>query len=359
MNILITGNMGYVGPVVTAHLRNVFPDARLIGVDSGWFAHCLTTGHRLPEVSLDEQWFKDVRDLTLGDLEGIDGIVHLAAVSNDPMGNRFERITEAINFRASVRLAELAAGAGVKRFVYASSCSVYGVDDDPRPRCERDPINPLTAYARSKIATEEALAQMTDSRLVVTNLRFATACGWSDRLRLDLVLNDFVASALTTGGIAVLSAGTPWRPLIHVKDMARAIEWALVRDADENGEVLTINAGSDDWNFQMAELAHAVAKSLGGINVSINRDAQPDRRSYRVDFSMFKRLAPQHAPRETLDRSIQGLISGLNAMGFNDPDFRNSHFIRLKTLMQNLSSQALTEDLRWRSRTEQPNERVA
>ncbi|MDI7862352.1 NAD(P)-dependent oxidoreductase [Rhizobiaceae bacterium n13] len=351
MNILITGNMGYVGPVVTAHLRSVFPDAHLVGVDSGWFAHCLSTSRRLPEVDLDEQWFTDVRDLTSADLEGIDAIVHLAAVSNDPMGNRFEGVTDAINFGASVRLAELAAEAGVKRFVFASSCSIYGVADDPRARCERDPVNPLTAYARSKIATEQALAQMADSRLVVTNLRFATACGMSKRLRLDLVLNDFVASALTTGAVLVLSDGTPWRPLIHVKDMARAIEWALIRDADENGEVLTINAGSDDWNFQVADLAHAVADTLGGVEVSINRDAQPDRRSYRVDFSMFKRLAPQHTPRETLDRAIQGLKTGLDEIGFSNPNFRASHFIRLKTLTEGLSTQALTEDLRWRSRS--------
>ncbi len=254
MRILITGNMGYVGPVLVRHLRNVMPRAYLAGYDSGFFAHCLT-GDELPERLLDVQRFGDVRAISAADLDGFDAVVHLAAVSNDPMGNRFSAVTEAINHRASVAVAQAAAAAKVKSFVFASSCSVYGAARDGRARSEADQLNPLTAYARSKIATEDSLRQLDLNGMVTTSLRFATACGMSDRLRLDLVLNDFVACALSTGEITVLSDGTPWRPLIEVRDMARAIEWALSRRGDEGGSFLALNAGSDSWNYQVKDLA--------------------------------------------------------------------------------------------------------
>ncbi len=345
MQILITGNMGYVGPGVIARLRTAFPEARLVGLDHGWFAHCLTSRGVLPETALDEQRFGDVRRVTARDLEGFDAIVHLAAVSNDPMGNRFEAVTDAINHEASVRLARLAAEAGVGRFVFASSCSIYGFAADGRPRSERDPVAPLTAYARSKIATEEGLAGL-NGDIQITCLRFATACGFSPRLRLDLVLNDFVAGAIAAGEISVLSDGTPWRPLIHVRDMARAIEWALRREGER---VLTVNAGSDRWNYQVRDLAEAVGRALPGVRVSINANAPPDKRSYRVDFSLFERLAPDHQPQESLDGAIAELVEGLQAIGFSDPDYRRSPLIRLKVLEGLMGSGALAEDLTWRA----------
>jgi nucleoside-diphosphate-sugar epimerase len=345
MKILLTGNMGYVGPAVTAHLRRVFPDATLVGVDAGWFAHCLTTRTALPEAALDVQRFADIRDLTVEDLAGFDAVVHLAAVSNDPMGHRFERVTDAINHRGSVHVAQLAAEAGVKSFVFASSCSIYGFAQDGRPRTETDPVNPLTAYARSKIATEEALAQLEGRGMTTTCLRFATACGMSDRLRLDLVLNDFVAGALAKGEIVVLSDGTPWRPLIHVRDMARAIEWAILRPKETGGEFLRINVGADEWNHQVADLARAVARATPGATVSINTDAPPDKRSYRVDFGLYRRLAPDHQPRETLESAITGLREGLIGLGFADADFRNSNLIRLKVIEQHIEAGRLSEDL--------------
>src|SRR5882672_2451552 len=228
VRVLITGNMGYVGPVVVRHLRCEFPDAELVGIDTGLFAHCLTNAGMLPETRLNRQLFGDVRDMAAEDLAGFDTVVHLAALSNDPMGDRFAAQTNEINHLASVRLAGLARDAGVRNFVFASSCSVYGAADSGA-RTERDATNPQTAYARSKIATEQALTQMERGDMVVTCLRFATACGMSDRLRLDLVLNDFVACALATQKITVLSDGTPWRPLIATSDMARAIEWGTGR----------------------------------------------------------------------------------------------------------------------------------
>jgi nucleoside-diphosphate-sugar epimerase len=348
MRILITGNMGYVGPVVVRHLRKAMPSAYLAGHDSGFFAHCLTTTSELPERRLDAQRFGDVRAITSGDLEGFDAVVHLAAVSNDPMGNRFEAVTDAINHRASVAIAEVAAAAGVKNFVFASSCSAYGFAGDGRARHETDALNPLTAYARSKIATEDSLRQLDLNDMTATSLRFATACGMSDRLRLDLVLNDFVACALSSGEITVLSDGTPWRPLIDVRDMARAIEWAITRPAHTGGRFLAVNAGSQQWNYQVKDLAHAVAAAVPGTTVSINTAAPPDGRSYKVGFELFRKLAPDHQPRETLDSSIAALLDGLHEIDFSDSDFRQSQLIRLKVLEQHMEQKRLDAELRWR-----------
>jgi nucleoside-diphosphate-sugar epimerase len=350
MHILITGNMGYVGPVVVRHLRRAFPNARLTGLDLGLFAHNLT-GTVLPETLLDQQRFGDVRDIASADLEGIDAIVHLAAISNDPIGNRFEAATEEINYRASVRVAEAAAEAGVKHFVFASSCSVYGFAEEGRPRREDDPVNPLTAYAKSKIATEDALRQIDRRGMTVTSLRFSTACGMSDRLRLDLVVNDFVASAIAACEITILSDGTPWRPLIDVKDMARAIEWAIGRSPVQGGAYLALNVGAAQWNYQVRQLAEAIAKALPGTRVSINKDAQPDRRSYKVDFSLFSELAPEHQPVVTLNQSIRELHGGLIALDFRDRDFRSSQLIRLRALDRQIAEGRLDHSLRWRSDT--------
>lgn len=346
MRIVITGNMGYVGPMVVRHLRARFPDAELVGYDAGYFANCLTTPGPLPETLLDVQHFGDVRTIPAELLRDTHAVVHLAAISNDPMGKQFEAATDAINRGASVRLAELARDAGVRNFVFASSCSVYGFAEGG-PRKEADELNPLTAYARSKIDTERALAGFGNGPMTVTCLRFATACGMSDRLRLDLVLNDFAACAMSAGEITVLSDGSPWRPLIDVADMARAIEWAIERPPEQGGRFLSVNAGSDRWNLQVKDLAEAVAAQFPGTRVSINKDAQPDRRSYRVDFSLFASLAPAHQPRIDLGQSVARLRDGLQAIGFADRDFRNSRHIRLKVLGGMVERGALSADLRW------------
>jgi nucleoside-diphosphate-sugar epimerase len=212
-------------------------------------------------------------------------------------------------------------------------------------------LSPLTAYAKSKVLTEEGLHELAAPGFRVSCLRFATACGMSDRLRLDLVLNDFVACALATRRITVLSDGTPWRPLINVSDMARAIEWAIERDA-EGGDFLVVNAGSDTWNYQVHELADAVARAVPGTEVSINRLAPPDRRSYRVDFSLFKALAPAHQPQATLLDTIDGLRTGLQAMAFHDQNFRESCYMRLKVLADLTSRGLLNKTLEWTYRHE-------
>ncbi len=346
MHVLITGNMGYVGPGLIRHLRQNFPTHVLTGFDTGFFGHCLTGVDTLPEALLNRQIYGDIRNFPAEILDGVDAVVHLSAISNDPMGNKFEKVTEEVNQKASIDLAEAAAARGVKNFIFASSCSMYG-QADGGARTEKDPTNPLTAYARSKIGTELALSKAQLGKMSVTSLRFATACGMSDRLRLDLVLNDFVACAMSSGEITVLSDGTPWRPLIDVKDMARAIAWGVGRETGNGGQFLAVNAGRNEGNYQVAELANAVAAQVPGTRVSINRDAPPDKRSYKVDFSLFKSLAPQALPQVSLEQSIEGLRIGLGKMKFSDADFRNSPSMRLKVLEQHMAAGRLTADLRW------------
>jgi nucleoside-diphosphate-sugar epimerase len=350
--------MGYVGPCVVSRLRRSFPQVALIGLDIGYFAHCLTGATALPETFLDQQYFVDIRRVSVDVLRGVDAVVHLAAISNDPMGNTFERMTEEINFESSARLARLAREAGVKRFVFASSCSMYGFAEGG-PRQETDALNPLTAYARSKVATEKAIQELAGDGFIVTSLRFATACGMSPRLRLDLVLNDFVAGAVASHQITILSDGTPWRPLIHVDDMARAIEWAVTRQSTNGGTFVAVNAGSDEWNYQVKDLAHAVAKVIPGVEVSFNKDAQPDKRSYQVSFQLFRQLAPGHQPKVDILTAIRGLKQGLESMHFVDPNFRQSQFMRLKVLARLREEGILDDQLRWAYSNGQPPARAA
>jgi nucleoside-diphosphate-sugar epimerase len=346
MKILITGNMGYIGPCVVERLRSSYPGATLVGLDMGYFANCLTNSETLPECRVDQQYFADVRSIPADLLDGIDAVVHLAGISNDPMGNTFEDVTLEINYRASIELAKKARGKGVRSFVFASSCSMYGSADDS-PRDEKSPLNPLTAYARSKVYTERDLQSIADEGFKVTSLRFSTACGMSERLRLDLVLNDFVAGAVSARKITILSDGTPWRPLINIKDMARAIDWAIARDVLNGGSFVAVNVGSDEWNYQVKDLANAVSELIPGVDVSINKDAQPDKRSYRVSFDLFKKLAPDYQPAVNLSTSIGELKAGLEAMRFNDADFRNSQLMRLKVLTYLRNRGLLTDKLQW------------
>ncbi len=346
MKILITGNMGYVGPILVKRLRDSYPEAVLIGFDMGYFGNCVSSNGILPECRVDIQHFGDVRRFPKQLLTGVDAIVYLAALSNDPLGNAFEKATFDINHGASVSMAQAAKEAGTSAFIYASSCSVYGYAEDGA-RTEESPVNPLTAYAKSKVWTERDIAPLADPKFKVTCLRFATACGMSDRLRLDLVLNDFVAGAVASKKITILSDGTPWRPLIHVKDMARAIDWAIRREPTVGGSFLTINVGDDRWNYQVRELAEATAEVIPDVEISINKNAQPDKRSYRVSFEKFKQLAPGYTPEIDLITAVTELRDGLGAIGFKDENFRQSDFIRLSVLSRFKQAGLLTGDLKW------------
>ena len=345
MKILITGNLGYVGCGVVKEFRANYPDAEILGFDIGYFAKYVTSNKINPEAYLNVQYFGDVRQFPDHLLDGVDTVVSLAAISNDPIGNKFEEVTLDINYRAAVEIAKKAKKAGVKKYIFASSCSVYGAAGE-EARTEVSPVNPLTAYAKSKVLTEIELEELADKDFQITCHRFATACGMSERLRLDLVLNDFVACAITSGEITILSDGTPWRPLINVLDMARAIRWSHERTNLEGGEYLVVNTGSNEWNYMVKELALKIQTFLPDIKVSINENAQPDKRSYRVDFGLYKKLAPYHQPVLSLENSITGLIKGLKEINFHIINFRNSEFMRLNIINQLYQNGILNDQLR-------------
>ena len=342
MQILILGNLGYIGPVLTQHLVNN-NYKNVTGLDSGFFAHILTEKNIFPEYGLDKQIYKDVRNLTKLDFKNFDVVIYLAAISNDPMGNEFSKVTKEINFSSAITCAKMAKESGVSKFIFASSCSIYGNTND-KIKNENSELDPLTAYAKSKVDSEDALKNLASQNFKITCLRFATACGFSPRLRLDLVLNDFVASAYLNKSIKILSNGSPWRPLIHVKDMARAIEWGMVRSGDN---FICVNTGSNEWNYQIKELALSVASVLSNIKIEINKNAPDDNRSYKVDFGKFKKLAPDFQPLVTLEKAIYDIYNGLEINHFNNKDFRNSDLIRLNVLKSHINNYRLNSDLTW------------
>jgi len=346
MKIVVTGNMGYIGPGVIQELRRSFPNAYLTGIDTGFYAHCLTNVNVLPESRLDQQIFADIRDVPDAMVQDADAVIYLAAISNDIMGCLDEDLTLQINCHAAHKLAEQVKRAGAKAFIFASSCSVYGFAEEGA-KTEVSSVNPLTAYARSKILAEQKLKPLADKNFRVTCFRFATACGMSERLRLDLVLNDFTAGAVVSKKISILSDGSPWRPLIHVKDMARAMAWGIGRSASQGGNFLVVNAGSEEWNYQVKDLARAVALEIPGVEVTLNKEAPPDKRSYRVNFELFKRLAPDHQPQVSLAEAVRGLREGLMEMRFQDADYRESQYMRIKTLTGLCDLGLLDKQLHW------------
>jgi nucleoside-diphosphate-sugar epimerase len=287
------------------------------------------------------------------DLRGFDAVIHLAALSNDPISNRFETLTDEINHRASVKLAQLAKQAGCTRFTFASSCSVYGQSEGIAS--ETSPVNPLTAYARSKYDTECALQRVAAPEFTISCLRFATACGSSPGLRLDLVLNDFVTRAMLEQKITILSDGTPWRPLIHVSDMARALEWSLHRDPAM--PYVVANVGSNEWNYRVIELAEAVARGIPGVSISVNKEAPPDKRSYRVGFDLFNELAAErYRPLVSLPAAIEDLAGGLDQIlsqiptrprNFKELQDRIVDVIRLEKISKLQASGILSNALEW------------
>lgn len=343
---MIVGNLGYIGPVLTGFLRKENTDAELIGYDTGYFAGCFLDPLQPVDHLLDLQLHADVRDVRAEDLTGIDTVVYLAAISNDPMGNLYEGPTEEINSTAAARFAELAKRAGAKTFVYASSCSIYGAGGSDF-KTEQSQINPLTAYARSKVSCEQALSAFADQNFTVTCLRFATACGASPRLRLDLVLNDFVASALLNNEIKILSDGAPWRPLIDVEDMCKAISWAMTRRESNGGAYLAVNVGHNDHNYTIKDLAYAVQKVLPGASVNINAAAPADKRSYRVDFSLYASLNENARIGKPLEKTVLELVESIKASDFRVSEFRSSYLIRLHALSRLRESARLDNALRW------------
>lgn len=350
MKYLITGNLGYIGPVLTRFIKTIEPDSFITGYDTGFFLNCEIASEieQFPPY-IDQQIFGDVRDEKRIEkfISEADHIIHLAAISNDPMGKEFEKVTKEINQESSIKIAKKAIENKCKSFIFASSCSVYGTGSE-NPRSEQDFINPLTAYSKSKIGTEESLKELSNlNETSITCLRFATACGYSPNLRLDLVLNDFVASALSTGTINILSNGSPWRPLIDVEDMSRAIYWACHRDKGNQLEI--INTGSNDWNYSVKELAQSVKEIIDkNILLKVNKNAPEDKRSYKVNFDKFFELAPEKFyPKITLNKAVENLKIGILPFSERTSPVNRDYLIRLSVLKSLKISKKLDEDLRW------------
>lgn len=305
--ILVTGNLGYVGSELTKYINTHHDNVYIIGYDSGYFKSLVTDGSSSDSNYVDKQVIGDIRSLNPGILDGIDSVIHLAAVSNDPIGKMFSKATHDINFQASIQLLHNSIKAGVSNFVFASSCSVYGLESNS-PRTEEDEVNPLTSYAKSKVDTEFKATEIAKNNILFTSLRFATACGWSRRLRLDLVLNDFVYRALTENKITVLSDGTPWRPLIDVADMSKALFWAANRTLPADNNTAILNVGSTNSNYQVRELAEKVKEQLNTVEININESASPDKRSYKVNFDKYCNLSGNCINNIDIDTTINKLI---------------------------------------------------
>jgi nucleoside-diphosphate-sugar epimerase len=343
-NILITGWKGYVGATLIKYLKSQ-TNHKLIGYDYGYFTSDIIGINNVWDTDnlLDVNYFGDIRDFNEQIIinEQIDTIIHLSAISNDPMSNEFSEITDDVNFKSTIRLAELAKKNNVKNFIFASSCSVYGYAENGEVD-ENSQVNPLTPYAQSKLDSELKLSVLSNKNFKITCLRFATACGISDRLRLDLVLNDFVTSALINKKIEILSDGTPWRPLIDTVDMSRAINWAINK---EGNDFEIVNVGS--YNYQVKQLAEFIKEQLPETEIVINPNAAPDKRSYKVNFTKFQNLAPDYYPKITIQETILNLVNGLKDIKFNDVNFRKGNLIRLNKLNNLKQLNLINNNLKW------------
>ena len=341
MRVLLTGHLGYIGTVMAPLLAEAGHE--VVGLDSGLFEQC-TFGEPPRQFTYIR---KDIRDATPADLEGFHAVLHLAGLSNDPLGNLNPQLTYEINHLASVHLAQSAKQAGVERFVFSSSCSTYGSAGD-KILDESAEFNPVTPYGTSKVLVERDVSKLADSRFSPTFLRNATAYGVSPRLRFDLVLNNLVAWAFTTGRVYIKSDGTPWRPIVHIEDISRAFLAALEapREVVHNE---AFNVGRSEENYQVRDLAEIVKETVPGCKIEYAADAGPDKRCYRVDFSRISRALPGFQPQWDARKGARELYEAYQKVDLRHEDFEGPRYKRIDHLQGLLASRRLDSTLRWQS----------
>lgn len=337
--VLVTGHRGYLGSVMAPYLLEQGYD--VVGLDTGYYDECTLVPDRveIPEIR------KDIRDLVPEDLKALYAVVHLAALSNDPVGNLKPRWTEEINHQATVRLAELARDAEVRRFLFSSSCIMYG-QSEVEEVDEAAPLDPKTEYARSKVRSEEALRELAGDVFTPVYLRNGTVYGVSPRMRFDTVLNDLVAAAVITGEVKVYSDGSPWRPVVHVEDIARTFHRVLeARRDDIHNEAF--NNGAQHLNHQIIELAEFAAEAAGGCEVEVLGEPSADQRTYKADFSKFARTFPDFEFKWTAREGARQLADTFREIGLEREQYEGRKFVRLRWLEHLLESGRLDDSLRW------------
>jgi len=341
MRIFITGHKGYIGTVMVPLL--LASGHELVGLDSDLFAQS-TFGQGIQEIPCLK---KDIRDVEAVDLEGFDAVLHLAGLSNDPLGNLNPTLTYEINHLASVRLAKMAKTVGVPRFIFSSSCSNYGAGGDDWLN-EESPFNPVTPYGVSKVRVEQDVTQLADANFSPTFLRNATAYGVSPRLRFDLVLNNLVAWAFTTKRVYIKSDGTPWRPIVHIEDISRAF-LSVLHAPREVVHNQAFNVGRNEDNYRIRELAEIVEQTVPGCRIEYAEDGGPDKRCYRVDCSKIMRILPEFKPQWNARKGAEELYAAYQRVGVTLEEFEGPRYKRIAHIQKLLSVGRLDENLRWQA----------